>query len=145
MEQALEITTDKNRINLEFVHRYLSNTSYWAKGRSLEDVKRSIANSLCFSLFYKTSNSQIGFARVATDYVVFAWIMDVFVTDEFKGKGYGKMLVNQILNHPDLQNVNGFGLRTNDAHGLYRQFGFTKIPDPETWMFKKNKNINRKY
>ncbi|BFP43050.1 GNAT family N-acetyltransferase [Flavobacteriaceae bacterium GF1] len=139
MEQALEISTDKDRINLEFVHRYLSYTSYWAKGRSLEDVKQSIANSLCFSLFCKASNSQIGFARVATDYVVFAWIMDVFVTDEFKGKGYGKMLVNQILNHPDLQNVNGFGLRTSDAHGLYRQFGFTKIPDPETWMFKKNK------
>ncbi len=139
MEQALEITTDKNRINLEFVHAYLSTTSYWAKGRSLEDVRLSIANSLCFSLFCKASNSQIGFARVATDYVVFAWIMDVFIADEFKGKGYGKMLVNQILNHPDLQNVNGFGLRTNDAHGLYRQFGFTEIPDPKTWMFKKNK------
>lgn len=138
MEQALEITTDKSRVDLDFVHNYLAQQSYWAKGRSLEEVKLSINNSLCFSVFHKSSNAQIGFARVVTDYVVFAWIMDVFIAEECKGKGYGKMLVNHILNHPELKNVNGFGLRTNDAHGLYQQFGFNGIPEPNTWMFKKN-------
>lgn len=137
MEQELEITTDKTRINLEFVHNYLSNQSYWAKGRSLEDVQLSIDNSLCFSLLDKKRNVQIGFARVATDYVVFAWLMDVFIDEQFKGKGYGKMLVDSILNYPKLNNVNGFGLRTSDAHGLYGKFGFSEIPEPKTWMYKK--------
>ncbi|MEE4248864.1 MAG: GNAT family N-acetyltransferase [Kangiellaceae bacterium] len=137
--EEISISTDASKIDLEFVHNYLCNTAYWAKGRSKADVKTSIESSLCFSLFSVETKKQIGFARVATDYVVFAWIMDVFIDDNFKGKGYGKKLVNFVLNHPELQSVNGFGLRTSDAHGLYRQFGFTEVPDPDTWMYKNNK------
>ncbi len=137
--QEVFVSTDPLKIDLNFVHQYLSKEAYWAKGRSIEDVKTSIENSLCFGLYLAENNAQIGFARVATDYVVFAWIMDVFIDAEFKARGYGKMLVRHILSHIKLKNVNGFGLRTSDAHGLYSQFGFTEIPNPETWMYKKNK------
>ncbi|MEO0570317.1 MAG: GNAT family N-acetyltransferase [Bacteroidota bacterium] len=139
MATTISISTNKAKINLDFVHDYLSNSAYWSKGRSKDDVRTSIENSLCFSLFFNESNQQIGFARVATDYVVFAWIMDVFIKDEYQGKGLGKLLIQEILNHPKLKNVNGFGLRTFDAQGFYGQFGFESIPEPQTWMFKKNK------
>ncbi len=136
---TIEISTDKTRVDLEFVHRFLSEEAYWSKGRSMEEVKQSIAHSLCFSMFDTAQGNQIGFARVATDYVVFAWVMDVFIDQKSRGKGYAKKLMDYILNYPSLSQVNGFGLRTNDAHGLYKQAGFTHIPNPETWMFKKNK------
>ncbi len=139
MDDSVYITTDKSKINLKYVHEYLSTESYWAKGRSLDSVILSIENSMCFSMFLKERETQIGFARVATDYVVFAWIMDVFIEEKFRGKGYSKLLMNHILEHPELKQVNGFGLRTDDAQGLYNQFGFSGIPEPESWMFKKNK------
>jgi len=132
------LSTDPSKLDLDFVHHYLSQRAYWSKGRSKRDVQTSVENSLCFGLYTKQGNQQIGFARVATDYVVFAWIMDVFIANEFKGRGYGTMLVENIINHPKLKEVNGFGLRTSDAHGLYKKFGFAEIPNPETWMFKRN-------
>ena len=138
MKDEVIISTDKSLLNLDFVHNYLCNSAYWSKGRTKVEVETSIENSLCFGLYVKSAEQQIGFARIATDYVVFAWIMDVFIDDRFKGKGYGKKLVEYIMNYPKLSNINGFGLRTSDAHGLYQQFGFTEIPDPETWMFKKH-------
>ncbi|NKI32241.1 GNAT family N-acetyltransferase [Croceivirga thetidis] len=137
--QEVFVSTDPLKIDLNFVHQYLSEEAYWSKGRTIEEVKTSIENSLCFGLYLVDGDKQIGFARVATDYIVFAWLMDVFIDAKFKGQGYGKSLVQHIVDHPKLSNVNGFGLRTSDAHGLYHQFGFTEIPDPETWMFKKNK------
>ncbi len=132
------ITTDRAKIDIVFVHQYLSEEAYWSKGRSLEDVKKSIENSLCFGIYEGSSKSQIGFARVATDYVVFAWIMDLFIDKRYRGLGYSKKLVSAIINHNKLKNVNGFGLRTEDAQGLYSRFGFGQIPNPDTWMFKKN-------
>ena len=128
------ISTDRSRIDLKFVHDYLSGKSYWARGRSMELVKKSIDNSLCFGLFH--GDRQIGFGRVATDYVVFAWLMDLFIDPEYRGKGLGKLLIEQILEYPDLQTVNGIGLRTEDAHDLYSKYGFGGIPKPNTWMFK---------
>jgi len=106
------ISTNKKLLDIEFIHDYLSNKSYWAKGRSLELVKKSIENSMCFGVFDE-SDKQIAFARVATDYVIFAWMMDVFVSDNYKGKGIGKALIDYIVNHKDLCNVKGIGLRTN--------------------------------
>ncbi len=138
MDTSIQITMDKSNIDLDFVHQYLSEEAYWSKGRSREAVERSIANSLCFSMFDVATKNQIAFARVATDYVVFAWVMDLFVSKAFRGNGYAKQLVRHILECPELAGVNGFGLRTNDAQGLYKQFGFTQVPDPSTWMFKKN-------
>ena len=120
---------------MKFVHDYLSRKSYWARGRSMELVKKSVDNSLCFSLFQ--GDRQIGFGRVATDFVVFAWLMDLFIDPEYRGRGLGKLLIGEILAHPDLQTVNGIGLRTEDAKDLYSKYGFGNIPKPDTWMFRK--------
>lgn len=138
MKDDFYISSDKSRLDVMFIYDYLSNQSYWAKGRSVELVKKSIANSMCFGLF-TIENKQVGFARIATDYVVFAWLMDAFISKEYRGKGLGKYLIDTIVSHPELKGVNGIGLRTNDAHALYKEFGFEEIPNPETWMLKKNK------
>ena len=124
-------------MDMDFIHDYLSNRSYWAKGRSKELVLKSIQNSICFGIF-DYSNKQVGFARLVTDYVVFAWLMDVFIDETFKGKGLGKMLLQYVLESQELQQVNGIGLRTKDAHSLYEKFGFKNIDDPKTWMLKKS-------
>ena len=132
------IKTDLEAMDVDFIHDYLSNTSYWAEGRSRELVLKSMENSLCFGLF-TGSGEQIGFARLVTDYVVFAWLMDVFIEASYKGKGLGKKLVQHIVELPHLRQVNGIGLRTKDAHGLYEKFGFQKIGDAENWMLRKKR------
>ena len=138
MIATVDISTEKSRLDNDLIHRYLSQKAYWAMGRSKELVLKSITNSLCFGV-YNEDEEQIAFARVVTDYVVFAWIMDVFVIENYRGKGIGRQLINHIVSIPELSQVNGFGLRTNDAHSLYEKFGFGEIPDTKTWMFKKNK------
>ena len=125
-------------MDLKFIHNYLCNQSYWAKDRSMELVKKSLDHSLCFGVFQ--GNRQVGFGRVATDYVVFAWLMDLFVDPKYRGQGLGRFLVKEIIEHPELQQVNGIGLRTEDAHKLYADFGFEKISRPETWRFVKARN-----
>lgn len=137
MEEGFYVNTDKEYMDIDFIHSYLSQQSYWAKGRSKELVQKSIDHSLCFGLF--EGDKQIGFGRIATDYVVFAWLMDFFIDSDYRGKGLGQMLVKSIVDHPSLQQVNGIGLRTEDAHGLYKKFDFKPIPNPETWMLR-NKN-----
>ena len=137
MEGDYDINTDRSLLDVDFVHTYLSQESYWARGRTKELVEKSIAHSLCFGLY--KGERQIGFGRVVTDFVVFAWLMDLFVDPHFRGKGLGTMLVQSIVDHLDLQQVNGIGLRTEDAHELYRKFGFEKIPKAETWLFRKKK------
>jgi GNAT superfamily N-acetyltransferase len=126
------VSTDKTRLQLELIHSFLSHRSYWAQGRSLDVVKRSIDNSLTFGLF--KGDQQIGFARVVTDYATFAWLADVFVLDQFRGRGVGKWLVKVILSHPELQGFRRWVLSTKDAHGLYREFGFHELKRPERWM-----------
>lgn len=135
MSTQFTVSTDLKNMDLNFIYNYLSRESYWASGRSLERVTKSMANSMCFGLF--DGQKQIGFGRVATDYVVFAWLMDVFIDPGYRGRGLGRFLISSILEHPDLQEVNGMGLRTEDAHDLYNGFGFGPIPDPNSWMFKK--------
>ncbi len=135
MEQQFFISTDKGRLDLDFIHDYLSGESYWAKGRSKERVEKSIANSLCFGLF--KDSRQIGFGRVATDYVVFAWIMDFFIDPDYRKQGLGKRMIQAMFDHPALLEVNSIGLRTQDAHALYKKFSFGSIPNPETWMLRK--------
>ncbi|MEL6916314.1 MAG: GNAT family N-acetyltransferase [Bacteroidota bacterium] len=124
-------------MDLGYIHSYLSNTSYWAKGRSVENVKLSMDSSLCFGVFDQ-GDKQVGFARLVTDWVVFGWIMDVFIDEHHRGEGLGKSLMDHILSYPGVKNINGIGLRTNDAHELYKKFGFAEIEDAETWMLKRN-------
>jgi N-acetylglutamate synthase-like GNAT family acetyltransferase len=128
----VDITTDPGRVDVDLVHRFLSESSYWAQGRSRDIVERSIRNSLCFSVL--VDGRQVGFARVATDRAVFAYLMDVFILPEWRGRGLSKRLMQTILGHPDLQGLKLFLLRTSDAHGLYRQFGFEPIDRPENLM-----------
>ncbi len=132
--KEFRISTDIREMDVDLVHDYLSKQSYWAKGRGKEEVIKSMENSICFAVF--NGNAQIGFARLVTDYVVFAWLMDVFVIDEFKNKGVGRFLMDYIMNLPEIKEVNGFGLRTIDAHGFYMKYGFHQISEPETWMQK---------
>lgn len=138
MEGEFYIITEREKMDIPFIHTYLSESSYWAKGRTVESVLKSVENSSCFGVFDR-KGQQVAFARLVTDYVVFAWLMDVFVHSEYKGQGIGKMLIEHIIHLPELENVNGIGLRTNDAHGFYEKFGFEKISEPQTWMLKKNK------
>jgi RimJ/RimL family protein N-acetyltransferase len=132
MALDIEISTDPARLDLAMVHEYLSQTSYWARGRPRETVERSLANSLCFGAY--AGGRQIGFARVATDRAVFAYLMDVFVLPEHQGGGVATRLMEQVLAHPDLQGLRLFALRTRDAHDLYARFGFTLMADPESMM-----------
>ena len=129
------ISTDKVKLDLEMIHEFLSEESYWAKGRTKEAVLKSIENSICFGIY--EGEKQIAFARVVTDYVVFAWVMDVFVVPEARGNGIGKLLMEQVTHHADLIAVQGWGLKTFDAHSLYEKQGFTKIECPIIFMEKK--------
>lgn len=127
------ISTDKKLLDVTMIHAYLSERSYWAKGRCLDTVKKSIENSLCFGL-YNQQGKQLGFARVATDFAIFGYLMDVFVLEEYRGQGLGKKLIEYLVNHPDIKILRRVGLATSDAHGLYRQFGFCPVSSPEKMM-----------
>lgn len=132
MNNEFYITTDKEKLDIKLIHDFLNNDSYWAKGRSEETIQKSIDNSLCFGV-YKGSQ-QIGFARVVTDYAVLAWILDVFILKEFRKQALGVKLLESIMNHSDLQKLQRWGLATDDAHGLYKKFGFELIKRPEIFM-----------
>ena len=126
------ISTVNARLDLDLIHDFLSNSSYWAVGRSFETVQRSIEHSLCFGLY--EHQKQVGFARVVTDYATFAWVADVFVVESARGQGLGTWLVEVILAHPKLQGFRRWSLATKDAHAIYRKFGFTQLKRPERWM-----------
>ena len=130
---TVEITTDRSRLDIAYIHRYLSEECYWSIGRSRAVVEKSIANSLCFGVY--DGERQMGFARVVTDYATFAWLCDVFVDAAYRGQGIGKWLVETVVAHPELQGMRNFVLATRDAHELYRQHGgFEALPAPERWM-----------
>lgn len=136
------ISTDKTKLDYEVIEAFLSERSYWAKGRSSEMIRKSVENSLCFGV-YSHEGKQAGFARVITDYAVFAWVLDVFVLEDYRGKGLGKMLMKSITEYPDLQGLKRWGLGTWDAHGLYEQFGFTSLKKPEIMMERINTFSNQ--
>jgi GNAT superfamily N-acetyltransferase len=126
------ISTDNERLEISTIHDFLSKDSYWAQGRSVETVRRSLENSFNFGLY--KNNKQIGFARVVTDYATFAWIADVFVLPEHREQGLSKWLMEVILGHADLQGFRRWVLATKDAHTLYERFGFIPLHRPERWM-----------
>ncbi|MBC7446693.1 MAG: GNAT family N-acetyltransferase [Hymenobacteraceae bacterium] len=130
------ISTDPARLDLGVVHDYLTHRSYWAKGSTREKNERAAAHSLCFGVYEVASGQQVGYARVVTDYTVFAYLCDVFVLEEFRGHGLGKWLVKTVLSHPEISNPRRWVLGTADAHGLYAQHGFGPLPTPERWMVK---------
>ena len=129
----IHISTDKNKLDIPFIHNFITN-SYWAKGRSMDAMQTCIDNSLNFGIYL--DGNQVGYARLVTDFAQFAYIMDVFVDENFRGKGYSKMLMQYIMEHQDLQKIRVWRLATNDAHGLYEQFGFKPLAHPEILMEK---------
>jgi len=124
------ISTDRRRLDLDVIHRFLA-SSYWAQGRALERVVKSIEQSLPFGLYH--GEVQVGFARVLTDYVVVAYLADVFVLEAHRGKGLGAWLVGVVTSHPELRQIRRWLLGTRDAHELYRKFGFAE-PKPGVLM-----------
>ena len=127
-----EIDTDRRRLDLGAIHRFLSQESYWAKNRTLEQTLTAIENSSCFGVY--NGRMQVGFARVITDKATFAYIGDVFILDGHRGKGLSKWLMEIIVSQPDLQTLRRWLLATNDAHDLYKQYGFENLRFPERWM-----------
>lgn len=132
LKKGFTISTDKSLLDVNMIYTYLSQESYWAKNIPQEKVKRSIENSMCFGVY--KNGDQIGFARVITDKATFGYLADVFIIGGFRGLGLSKWLVQTILAHPDLQTLRRWVLATADAHGLYKQFGFSPLTKPEVWM-----------
>ena len=128
------ISTDKGRLDLTVIHKFLSEESYWASNRSPEQTATAIENSICFGIYLR--DKQIGFARVVSDKATFAYVGDVFILNEYRGKGLSKRLMQVIVAHPELQGLRRWVLATKDAHGLYAQFEFSELRHPERWMEK---------
>jgi GNAT superfamily N-acetyltransferase len=133
MPAVYEISTDPARLDLDRIHRFLSTEAYWSPGVARDVVERSIENSLPFGV-YAEDGSQVGFARVVTDYATFAWLADVYIEQDHRGHGLGKRLVAEVLEHPDLQGLRRWMLGTADAHELYRRFGFDELRDVKRFM-----------
>jgi N-acetylglutamate synthase-like GNAT family acetyltransferase len=129
----LIISDDKNKLDVKLIHKFLT-TSYWAQGRTLEEVKNSIEHSICFGVY--KNNRQIGFARIVSDLTIIAYLMDVFIIEEYRGKGFSKLLLNRIFDDDKFKRVKKWILATKDAHSLYAQFGFEKIKNPDRLMEK---------
>jgi GNAT superfamily N-acetyltransferase len=125
------ISTEKTRLDTDLIYSFLTR-SYWAAGRPVEVIARSIENSLAFGVY--RNNRQVGFARVITDYATFAWVADVFILEEFRGQGLAKWLMEVIVSHPELQGFRRWVLATKDAHELYRKYGFGELKQPARWM-----------
>lgn len=130
--QGYRISNNFNEIDLSFVHAFIGQ-SYWAKGIPLETLRTALKHSLCFAVF-EASGAQVGFARVITDSATFAYLSDVFIADAHRGQGLSKWLMDAILAHPSLQGLRRFVLATQDAHGLYDQFGFKPLTYPQMFM-----------
>jgi GNAT superfamily N-acetyltransferase len=127
-----EVSTDRARLDLETIHRFLSNEAYWSPGVARQVVERSVERSMCFGVY--RGDEQVGFARVVTDGATFAWLADVFIVSGHRGRGLGKRLVAAVLQHPDLQGLRRWMLGTADAHELYRRFGFSELQDVDRFM-----------
>jgi GNAT superfamily N-acetyltransferase len=133
--EEIVISTDKSKLDVSLIHKYLSEDSYWAKGIPLEIVKKSIENSMCFGVY--KAETQVGFARVTTDKAIFAYVADVFILPEHRKQGLSKKLMAEIIAHPELQGLRKMLLATADAHGLYSQFGFEELAKPGNFMEKR--------
>lgn len=129
----ITVSTDKTKLDIPFIQNFLKDV-YWAAGRTIEEVQTTIDSSFCFGIYL--DNKQIGFCRVITDYVVFAYVMDVFIDENHRGKGYSSILINAMMTEPKLQEVKIWRLATSDAHFLYEKFGFNSLAHPEKMMEK---------
>ena len=132
------ISTDRKLLQIDAIHKFLAEESYWAKERTREQTETAIKHSLPFGVYQ--GENLIGFARIVTDYATFAYLGDVFILDEFRGQGLSKWLMEVIINHPELQGLRRWILATKDAHTLYEKFNFSALKFPEKWMEKTAQN-----
>nr|WP_026006035.1 GNAT family N-acetyltransferase [Moritella dasanensis] len=139
MDEAYNVSTNFTDMDLDVIHGFIS-ASYWAKGIPMATLQRSLENSLCFGVFTQ-GGEQVGFARMITDKATFAYLSDVFVLEAHQGKGLSKLLMTAIIAHPELQGLRRMLLATSDAHGLYQQFGFKALADPDIYMTLHRPNI----
>jgi len=130
---SFTISTDPSRLDVDAIAELLSR-SYWANTRTRTQIERTLPHSLVFGLY--DGAHQIGMTRVVSDYAIFAYLCDVIIHEDYRGHGLGKWLMSTVHNHPDLVNVRRWLLVTNDAHGLYSQFGYKVLEQPERWMMK---------
>lgn len=133
------VSADKSLIDFDFVHRYISVESYWAKNIPAQTMRTAIENSLAFGV-YTEQRKQVGFARVITDYATFGYLADVFIDPEHRGKGLSKFLMSEIMSHSALGGLRRMALFTRDAHKLYEQFGWGPGKTPDLYMEIKKEN-----
>jgi len=126
------VSTDPERLDLPWIHNYLTNEAYWARGITFPVFQKSVENALSFGVYHQSE--QVGFGRVISDYATFAYLADVFIEADFRGRGLGKWLVECVCNYPELQSLRRWMLITSDAHGLYQRFGFAPLEHPEKMM-----------
>ena len=136
MSDDLDFSTDAARMDVARVHRWLAEESYWARGRTRETHEAAMAGSRNYGVFDARSGQQLAYARAITDGVTFGWIADVFVDPEARGRGVGKRLMAGIIDDLKPLGLKRTALFTEDAHGLYEQYGFQRITDPEFWMLR---------
>lgn len=132
-------STDKNKMDIPAIHDFLSNYSGWSNGIPIEKVELSVQNSLNFGVFH--DNRQIGFARIISDFSTIAYLGDVYLLNDYRGKGISKKLMDFIMSHPNLQGLRRWILLTSTADWLYEKYGFEKIPNPEIYMELYNPNV----
>lgn len=131
-----DISTDHSRLDIDVIHRFLRDESYWAVGISRAVVEKSIAHSLCYGIYHRPQAVQVGFSRVITDYATYAYITDVFVLAAYRGRGLASWLVRCMLEHPELSGLRRWMLFTEDAQTLYQQHGFVVSRGPNEPMEK---------
>ncbi len=133
------VITDKKKLDIDMIHAFLSERSYWAKEIPLKLIKKSIKHSVCFGVF--VDDKQVGFARVISDRATFAYIADVFILEDYRGQGLSSILMNAITDFPDFKNLRRWMLVTTDAHFLYEKSGFRIVAKPEKFMEKHRSNL----
>lgn len=136
------ISTNKEKLDVDAIHEFLSTKAYWCLKIPKDKVETSIQNSFCFGVYH--DEKQIGFARIITDFSTIAYLGDVYILEEYRELGLSKWLMETIMSYPNLQGLRRWILLTGDAHGLYRQYGWSNIADPEKWMEVHNKNVYSK-
>lgn len=142
LQKDIYFSTDKNDMDIDLIFNFIKN-SYWGKSRSFEEQKKAVESTLNFGLFH--NGKQIAFTRVMTDFVFFAYILDVFVIEAYRGQGLSKLLINEVLNHEPIKSVDKWILATRDAHELYKKFGFENVKNPAMLMEKMSERIKNIY
>ena len=136
------ISTDKERLDVDAIHEFLSTKAYWCLNIPRHKVQTAIQHSLCFGVY--KNQQQIGFARIITDFATIAYLGDVYILEEYRGLGLSKWLMETVMKYPDLQELRRWILLTGDAHDLYRKFGWTELNDSTKWMELHDPNVYTK-